>query len=833
MRKILLISAVVIGVVVLVAAGLLTYAALNLNSIIKANQAYLLAKATDSLGRQVRAREISVSLGWGIGLNVKSVKIADDPRFSQLPFVQADEVSCEVALMPLLARKLEITRLILKQPIVRVIRNSAGELNVSSLGKKDHARAQVPPPTPPAQTGAPSGQGLMLEEPVKTRSESAALQRLVVTNLAIEGGQLLYQDAASGGAPINISDIDLEIEGFNPSAPFKVGLRLTVLSDVQNFKASGQLGPLMRDGVIDPKRIPFAVKMTAGPVTLDRLRGLPQLRGKIPARLSMPDPVSLQARVDGRADAVSFEVSTDLSASRIVYLGAFNKPAGMALKLKAAGQRRGAAVAISQADLTLADLKAEASKIALGTGTVSAHLDTNRFGLDALTKTIAAMAKYDASGKAEVHADVRVVEDKPPDINGTVVLAGVSIKPEGAKIPGVTDINSNIRLAGNSATIEPTTFATGGAHGSFEAHAESLQPLRATFSVKAGDVKLSRFVPSRPANEELRQVSASGSASQSAGAMDISAQLNSDAGLVAGVPYQNLALSADYGGERVKVRSLNLNAFGGTIAAVADATLGVQPAFTATLDTNNVDLRQALTAQKAKLADTLRGQLTGEVKVSGRGRKFDEVKPTLQGSGRMAIENGKLIGINLGAETLNRVKGIPGIETLLSPTLIARHPELFKDRDTELNQASLSFVLQGLRIITHDLTVASSDYRLLGDGWLDMDKNIDLTAHILMSKQFSSDLRAERKNVVYLENQQGEIDVPVIIRGTLPKPAIQPDIRALIERAATKAIEKKGQSLLGKFLGNLGGAQPPPAGGGTAPPPAAPPNPLEQLKKLF
>src|SRR5262249_32147106 len=152
------------------------------------------------------------------------------------------------------------------------------------------------------------------------------------------------------------------------------------------------------------------------------------------------------------------------------------------------------------------------------------------------------------------------------------------------------------------------------------------------------------------------------------------------------------------------------------------------------------------------------------------------IKPTLQGSGQMAVKNGKLIGINLGAETLQKVKGIPGIDNLITPNVIARHPALFKDRDTQLDQASLSFVLQGPRMTTHDLTVASPDYRMLADGWLDMDKNVDMSAHVLMSKQFSADLRADRKNVVYLEDEQGQIDIPVIIRGQLPKPSILPNI---------------------------------------------------------
>jgi len=630
-----------------------------------------------------------------------------------------------------------------------------------------------------------------------------------------------------GGPPIKISDTDLDVEGFSVNSPFKVELRLALLGDVQNFKANGRIGPLMRGGAIDVKQMPVSLKLALGPLTLDRLRGFPQLRGKIPAKLSMPDPVSLQARIDGTPDAATFDISSDLTASRIVYLGVFNKPAGMTLKLKAAGQRRDATVSISQANLALADIQAKASNIAFSAGVVSARLESNRFGLEALTKTIAAMAKYDASGKAEVHIDMRVVEGKTPEINGAVTLAGVSVKPEGAKIPGIADINSSLRFAGNSAIIEPTTFTTGGAHGSLEARAESLQPLRATYALKADDVKLAQFVPSRPANEELRHLAVSGNAEQSGGATEITAQLNSAAGLVANVPYQNLSLAADYTGQQAKIRSLTLNAFGGTIAGDADATLGAQPAFAATINTTNIDLQQALTAQKAKLADSLRGALTGKVKVSGRGSKFDEIKPTLQGSGQIAIKDGKLIGINLGAEALNKVKGIPGIETLVSSNVIARHPSLFKDRDTELKQASLSFVLQGPRMTTHDLTVASIDYTLLGDGWLDMDKNIDMVAHILMSKGFSSDLQADKKNVVYLEDQQGQIDIPVKISGTLPKPSVLPDVPNLVQRAATQAFQKKGQKLLGKFLGGGGG-------GNTSPSkPASPPNPVEQLKKLF
>src|SRR3990172_8528020 len=255
MRKILAISAAIVGVLILVVVGLAVYAALNLNSIIKANQAYLLAKVSDSLGRRVDAQVIDVSLGWGIGLGIKSVQIADDARFSQLPFVQANEVSGEVAFMPLLRREVEVTRLIFKQPTVRVLRNANGELNVSTMGRKEQPQAQAPAAAPPGQRGAaPSSQGPMVASPPTGAAAGAGLQSLAVTRFSIEGGQLLYQDATQGGAPVRISDVDLDVEDFSASAPFKVGLQLALLGDEQSVKVSGRLGPLLRYGAIHAER---------------------------------------------------------------------------------------------------------------------------------------------------------------------------------------------------------------------------------------------------------------------------------------------------------------------------------------------------------------------------------------------------------------------------------------------------------------------------------------------------------------------------------------------------------------------------------------------------
>jgi hypothetical protein len=337
-------------------------------------------------------------------------------------------------------------------------------------------------------------------------------------------------------------------------------------------------------------------------------------------------------------------------------------------------------------------------------------------------------------------------------------------------------------------------------------------------------------------DEQLKQIALNGTAAGSTSAPEVSANLSSAEGMVADVPYRNLALTGNYGRQHASLRSLKLEAFGGAISGVADATLGAAPVFNGVLNTTNIDLQQALTAQKSKAADLVRGRLTSQFKVAGRGSNFEEIKPTLQGNGHIGIADGKLVGLNVVAEALNKINGIPGIDTLITPAVVERHPHVFKDPDTDLRVVDMSLLLNGPKITSHDIHVESVDYKLLGDGWFDMDKNIDLSAHVMMSRQFSDDLRSEKKNVVYLTNQQGEIDIPLIIKGQLPKPSVVPDVQFLVQRAATHAVQQQGTKLINKFLEKKGlggllppggegmpeGGPPPNAGGpGGAPPPAA------------
>src|SRR5580704_17696414 len=108
MRKILLIVTAMLAGMGFVIACLLVYGAYNLNSIVKDDRQYLLDRIGDSVGRDVQAKDIETGLGWGVTLDITGVQVADDPAFSQLPFLKARQLSGQVEVWPMLAGQIVI-----------------------------------------------------------------------------------------------------------------------------------------------------------------------------------------------------------------------------------------------------------------------------------------------------------------------------------------------------------------------------------------------------------------------------------------------------------------------------------------------------------------------------------------------------------------------------------------------------------------------------------------------------------------------------------------------------------------------------------------------------
>src|SRR5215469_12361061 len=163
------------------------------------------SELTNALGRQVTVGNLRLSL-WSGGLTADNISIADDPSFSNSPFIQAQALNVGVNMVPLIFSKtLEVRDITLTNPQVTLLRNPEGRWNFSSLGSKPGAESNpsASQPAAPAQKTAkpaehrPSAKPSQPSQPASapspennSSSEQGLEQNLSVAKLAIQGGQI-------------------------------------------------------------------------------------------------------------------------------------------------------------------------------------------------------------------------------------------------------------------------------------------------------------------------------------------------------------------------------------------------------------------------------------------------------------------------------------------------------------------------------------------------------------------------------------------------------------------------------------------------------------------
>ena len=790
MRRILLTSGIVAGAVVLIAAALTAYAFFNLSSIVAGNQKRILARVSDALGRPVEIGKIQAQMGWGVSVEVSGLTIADDPAFSAKPFLAANDVSIDVEFFPLLLGEAKVTRLELIKPDIRIVMNPDGDLNVSTIGSsaEDAHRKSTRAPNP---------------------HKRSSLAELSIKALSVEDGKIYFNDLGEKATPIHVRHLDFDVTNFNAASAFDIETKFAFPGDDQNVEASGKVGPLLTQGVMDTSGIPVDLNFKIDSILLDSLRPLADVGSHIPPGLSIPDPISVSGTARGSIGKLALALATDLTGARVAYATIFNKPAGTAMTLNANGTR-GDQLEIASANLKLSDLELTASRFAGGgPQPLSAQIDSNSFNLANLSSMITAAAGYGVAGISEIHGTVKLGNNAPP-FEGSVILKQVALKPRPSWQSGISDLNGTIQFAHGVETIEPTSFTLGSAHANLEGRVASLSPLDVSYALKADSVKLAQIFASRPPSDAVNGLAVKGTADGELTSPRISATIQSTDGSLENISYNNLDLTAAYFNHRASARPLNVGVFGGSLTADADAVLGDVPTFNVTLAMRSLNIEEGLRSQNIGAASTVRGLLTGNVAASGNGTSWDRIRPTLRGTGRLAIANGKLMGVNIVADALNAVASAPGVSQIVNVAFMSSHHGLLVDPNTELQSASMSFQQVGPRFTTHDLFAQSPDYAITGDGWFDMDKNMDMSGDIRLALGL-------------------QVAIPVTVSGKLPGVHVLPDVPSLAERVAMGAINTPGNIIRGgvNAVGSVVGA---PSAGSAIP---SIPNPINAFKKLW
>jgi len=239
MRKVGIVVGIIVAVIVI--AVVVVLAVFNPNDY----KATIQTKLEQQLGRKVSLGNMSLGI-FPLRFKVANLAVADDPKFSNEPFIQTQLLSVSVKLLPLLSKSVEVDSLSLERPDVNLIRNAQGVWNFASLGQTSAPEAAPPsaaqPSAPPAKPIAPS-------------SSSSSEQGLSLGELAIKDGQVAITDQQDKRPKTVYDHIDLKLTDFAPTTPFNVEASVHLPgSGNQEVGLKGKGGPLSHD---NPATTPF------------------------------------------------------------------------------------------------------------------------------------------------------------------------------------------------------------------------------------------------------------------------------------------------------------------------------------------------------------------------------------------------------------------------------------------------------------------------------------------------------------------------------------------------------------------------------------------------
>ena len=259
------------------------------------------------------------------------------------------------------------------------------------------------------------------------------------------------------------------------------------------------------------------------------------------------------------------------------------------------------------------------------------------------------------------------------------------------------------------------------------------------------------------------------------------------------------------GAETATLHALTLHGFSGTTAAAGKFNLKSK-AFESDVKIADVDVSKLLELVKPELKTLIVGTIS-KIETQVNGTLGDALMSSLQGSGKYTITNAKLLGVNIASETLQAVNNIPLVNGSLYGLVPPELEVQLGGKDTPIELLQGDFSLSNSELNTTKMLLKSTAFALDADGAVGFDQKVDLKSSITFSPEFSKALAMKSREVRRIFDTEDRLVIPLLIKGTLPKVAVLPNVQRLIETAGRRAIEEHGAKVIEKVLGGKSGGK--------------------------
>jgi AsmA protein len=183
------------------------------------------AAVKDKTGRELTLTgELKLSIFPWLGISTGKMALGNAAGFQDKPFAVLEESDIKVKLLPLLTKKIEVSRIVLKGLVLNLEKNQQGVSNWDDLIALN-ATKTIPSPS--------------INNNGK-QDETDATEVLAIGGVVIENARINWDDQRSG-KHLLIKDVNLNTDKFSYDEPVAVDLSLVVLNPEKKFTESIKL----------------------------------------------------------------------------------------------------------------------------------------------------------------------------------------------------------------------------------------------------------------------------------------------------------------------------------------------------------------------------------------------------------------------------------------------------------------------------------------------------------------------------------------------------------------------------------------------------------------
>jgi AsmA protein len=717
-----------------------------------------------ALNRQVHLQDIRLTVWPRLGVRVGGVTIEDDPAFSTGPFVSLTSLDVGVKILPLLSRRVEVDSIALRDPVVTIVTNRDGVMNVSTIGAAPSAAESPTPEAPPAPAGNPL----------------QVLALFAVDHVSIEGGSLTYRDLTAGSnQEYQVRDLELLLTAVRLGQMPTIHLKATVLPGNLPVALDGRLGPLRETLELEQ----YDMALGIGKMALDAKGSLvgglleatltsPAINtADLPLALPLQRPVQINdLLVVARAPVPFKQAASPLELADISNLSLTLGMGRSLVSVKGTVLNGQANVTVSAPSLNTADLPVAVP--------LAKPVDLKDLSITAKTRV-----PFQPTAPPLEIADV-------PDLRLGVVLGKSLVAIKGTVLNG----QANVTVTSPSINTADLPVAA---------------PLAKPIELRDLSVTAKTQVPFKPAAPPLELadvpdlrmgvvlgksvVAVKGTVLNGQANVTLSSpsvqttDLPVDTGLAKAIELKQILVQAALKGQEARLSNLSFQVFDGHVKGEGGLSLGSSaPPFRGKLRVDGLQLGPALSALSPDSKVSVSGTAAMDLALTGQGFTMPDLTKALEGPGHVRITNGKIEGIDLMEEAMMVMKPAG-----LSPD----RPKvtLFSTIESDVT------IKQGL-VTVQKFLMDSRDLQATGRGTVGFDQALDLAMDLNLSQALSQRL-AGSSPVAKLVMKDGRLKLPLLMTGTVQNPSYALDAKALTGKVQEQVQEKARETIKGLLEG--------------------------------